>query len=400
MNYILYAGIIIYLFVTTTVAAYLGIESVGAASTLLIVVSIIYKISKYRLNNLISKFNIEFKIFVFGLFLLLLKFIINDFNVLKQILFFLLIPPFVSILISLQNIKSKSIIKNIIVTFYVAECILAIYEKLFAVNFFPYDIILDNGNIKDFGFRSTAFLGHPLANALCVSTIMGFILTSAIKSGGKIILIAIGYIAIMAFNARAAMLIWTIIVPIYFMRTFYENRKRFISFKTLLFSIISIFIIYNLVMQGFGDRFFQGAIIDGSSMTRVDVFRSFEFINSKDFWFGNSSNYLPVMEKLNAGGVENSYIVVALNYGIVAAFILFVLYFFWVKRFLQNYTRFDKLIIIMAFVIVGSTNNSLAGSVSWMIFIFCVNSFNASIKEKPIFNKQNSLFYGKRSSIY
>lgn len=400
MSYILYAGIIVYLFITTTVAAHLGIDSVGTASTLLIVVSIIYKISKYNINNIISKFKIESKIIVFGLILLLLKFIINDFNILKQILFFLLIPPFVSILISVQNIKSKNIIKNIIIIFYITECVLAIYEKSFAVNFFPYDIFLGGNDIEEFGFRSTAFLGHPLSNALCVSTIMGFILTSAIKPGGKIILIAIGYIAIMAFNARAAMIIWTIIVPIYFMRTFYKNRKRFISSKTLLISIISIFIIYNLVVQGFGDRLFQGAIIDGSSMTRVDVFRSFEFVGSKDFWFGNSSNYLSIMEKLNAGGVENSYIVVALNYGIVAAFILFVLYFLWVKRFLQNYTRFDKFIIIMTFVIVGSTNNSLAGSVSWMIFIFCVNSFNSPIKAKPIFNKKNHLFYGRRSSIY
>jgi len=376
MNYILYIGIIFYLFITTTVAERLGIESVGTASTLLLVISIFYKLFlKYKFGSILHAFNIESKIIVLGVVLLLIKLITNDLIILKQILFFVIIPPLVSILVSTQNIKSKNIISKIIILFFVAECLLAIYERTFTLNVFPYEALSENIEYTNTAFRSTAFLGHPLSNALCVSIIMGFILTSDIKNTNKIALIALGYIAIMAFNARAGMIIWAIVLLIYFLHFFFKNKNINVSFKATIILITFSLAIYHLVKQGFGDRFFNDQILDGSAMTRVEVFRAFEFISSTDFWLGNSSNYLPVMEELNAGGVENSYIVIILNYGIVAALILFALYFSWIKRFLKNHTRLNKFVITMAFIIVGSTNNALAGSSSWMIFVLCMNSF-------------------------
>ena len=81
------------------------------------------------------------------------------------------------------------------------------------------------------------------------------------------------------------------------------------------------------------------------------------------------------MHKLGAGGVENSYIVLIINYGVPLFIVLFILYYFLIKRLLKKHTLFNKVIIISSFILVGSTNNGLAASTPWGFFILCAYSF-------------------------
>ncbi|WP_153638335.1 hypothetical protein [Prolixibacter sp. NT017] len=110
-------------------------------------------------------------------------------------------------------------------------------------------------------------------------------------------------------------------------------------------------------------------------MTRVKVFDAFSFINNTDFWIGNPNNYIPVMEKLGAAGVENSYIVIIMNYGLIMSVILFFYLFSWIKNQVQYQTLYNKAIIIVSFILVGSLNNGLAGPNAWVFFILCSHSF-------------------------
>ena len=75
--------------------------------------------------------------------------------------------------------------------FFVLEVGLAIIERMIG-----YTIIgMRGGEIQNelieqniYGFRSTAFWGHPLSNALVVSTIMSFLLVSSLKMKYKLFL--------------------------------------------------------------------------------------------------------------------------------------------------------------------------------------------------------------------
>lgn len=53
MNILLYIGVLVYLYLTTTVAAAIGIEQVGTASTLLIVILSLLKMSRFDISNLV-----------------------------------------------------------------------------------------------------------------------------------------------------------------------------------------------------------------------------------------------------------------------------------------------------------------------------------------------------------
>jgi len=373
----LYFGIITYMYLTTTVAAQIGIEQVGTASSLVIMMLSINYMMSHNIDKLTSKFQKESFIILVALMIMVLKFVMSDFDAIKQVLFFFIVPSLMSILLKTQSNKVKEKIVYIILFFYITECLLAIYERAYLVNIFPSEEVFDYVTIMTLGFRSTAFLGHPLANALIVSTIMGFILTMNFKIEQKMLLIIIGYSALLCFNARGAIIVWTILIIIYLFSIVSSKRKKeLLSTPMVIFFIAAIYLLYEMIVnQGFGDRLFMAnEIMDGSAMTRVDVFNAFSYITNMDFWLGNSLNYNYVMDSLGAGGVENSYVVMILNYGLVMGLTSFIALFFWIKQLLRPYTLYNKIIIIISFILVGSMNNGLVSANVWGIFILCINT--------------------------
>lgn len=375
---ILYIGIVIIMFLSTSVAAFIGLELVGTFSSLIIVTLFVYELFYFGIDVLFNRFKEEFLVVFIGFIIIIMKYSQGDVEGIKQVLFFILIPMSLSILIQLKNGLTKSRIKNIILFFFVTECLLAIYEKVFGIIIFPYMEDISNViSINTWEFRSSSFLGHPLANALVVSSIMGFVLTSSLALKKKMFYVIVGSIALLCFNARGAILAWGALAIFYIFYVFRHSRKMNISpFVVLVFSVIASAVLgYLMLNYGFGARLFHNEIMDASANTRLDVLQSFSFISSSDFWFGNSANYKNVMEKLGAGGVENSFVVIILNYGIVMFVLLFISIYFWIRRLLKNYTLFHKFLIIISFLVVGSMNNSLSEATPWVFFILCIHSF-------------------------
>jgi hypothetical protein len=130
-----------------------------------------------------------------------------------------------------------------------------------------------------------------------------------------------------------------------------------------------------IIDYGIGGRLVNKFILDGSSNTRLNVMDAFKYIKRDDLLFGDGSNYLIIMKKLAAGGIENSYVVFIIQYGIFMTLILIVLYHNLISRFLNRYSLYGKFIILCSFLFLGSTNNGLASSIPWGFFILCFYSF-------------------------
>jgi hypothetical protein len=258
--------------------------------------------------------------------------------------------------------------------------LLAIYENVYKVNLFPYrDELLILENLEDFDFRSSALLGHPLANAMCISTIMGFILVSSFKQNIKFGLLLLGYIAILCFNARGTIIVWTVLGVVFLAKSLLQNKTR--KTTKFLITISALFIIllisYLSTKYGLGGRLIHSELMDDSAKTRLEVFKAFSYINNIDFWYGNPSNYFKIMNNLGAGGVENSVIVMIINYGILITIVLIAVLIIWIKKLINHYSFPKILIILLSFVVVGSMSNGLSGPMPWIFFLLCANSFPA-----------------------
>ena len=251
---------------------------------------------------------------------------------------------------------------------------------------------MDESAIVDWSFRSSGFLGHPLANALCISTIMGFILTSRMSIFYRLVYLILGFVSLLCFNARGAILIWILLATIYLLNLIRNRKtKKTVSLLLVCFLLTMAYLVYSaMVNYGVGGRIVEGNIMDGSANTRLEVFDAFNYINTSDLWFGNSLNYIPIMNKLGAGGVENSYVVLIIYYGIFIFALLALLYYSLVKRFLKDYSLYFKFIILSSFLLVGSTNNGLVNAMPWGFLILCFYTF-PSMEKRNKGSKFNSI---------
>jgi len=379
MKYFLYLGIVLYMIITPSVAEQLGIKNVGSASSFILILVFLYRLMVYEKSQ-VSNYKAELYVLITGLIIFGIKYFMGDFEAMRQLVFFLFIPPVVSMLIASQKSPIKIDITNIILLFFVANCILGIYENAFRINLFPYnDELLNQDSLEKFEFRSSGFLGHPLSNAMCLSTIMGFILISSFKKQVKIPLLLLGFIAILCFNARGTIIVWTVLGITFLLKTILNyNTKYTTKFLIILFSFFSVLVISSLISNyGFGGRIIHIELMDDSAKTRLEVFNAFSYISNIDFIYGNPSNYLKIMNKLGAGGVENSLIVMIINYGIVMSILLFIVLYFWVKNLIEHYSILHKTIILLSFILVGSMSNGLSEPMSWIFFLLCANSFPA-----------------------
>lgn len=393
-NILLFLGVLLCLFITTSTASYIGITSVGLSSYGLLIVLFFYSLffdyKYFKRRN----FKIESTIMILFILFGIIKISMEDYDSLQSAFFFLAVPMMISMLIQIQSIQTKQKIAYIILLFFILECLLAIYERIKFTNIFDdYTTDITALSFEEWTFRSTSFLGFPLNNAFCVSTIMGSILISKVTERVKLIFVGVGLLSILCFNARAATIIMCFVILYYLFLSYKKyGHKNYYKVLLILISLIGIYSFYYLITEtSFGGRLTNyDKVIDGSAQARLEVFAAFDYFSGYDFLFGNQSLYLPIMNKLGQGGIENGYIVIILRYGIIFGLpiiILLILYFF---QRLKNFTFPNKIIMFCSFLIIGSSNNGLADITPWVIFILSINTLpyiNYGFKENIGLNK-------------
>lgn len=274
--------------------------------------------------------------------------------------------------------------------FYLVECNLAILERVIQYNFFnwqlPDDIQYYSLDIEDSSFRSFALLGHPLLNALIVSTIMSFILISKLRLKLKFLLWGIGYIAIFSFNTRSSMVGNALILVVYILHEILYSKQYTRKQKNgmLMFLVFSIIIGFVMVfVYGVGGRLREmGLFDDSSAQTRIDVWSIFDVMPIREFLLGFDFDQV---ERIMVGAgikvTENFWINYILRYGSIFLFIYIMLYYKLTKVLYQGYSRFHILITFSTFILIASTNNSLSNS--WQpifIYLVCIVLFNPQNK--------------------
>jgi hypothetical protein len=374
------------LFITPSTAAYIDINSVVTLSYGPFLFILLGRTLFSNKTRILKKQGVELQLTFLFIAYTLTRLAINQTDYIQSAFSFLLIPVSIGIALSSASVKIKRNCVFIVLTFFVVECILAVYEKYTSMNLFPYRTGLENPYVtkEDWEFRSSALLGHPLMNALCMSTILGFILVGRFSYKLKIASIAITLLAILCFNARGATLV-VFIYSTYFIVQNFVTRKRNLWRDTMhifLFVCLGLSFFFLASHTSLGGRIInQEKIIDGSAQTRLDVLKSFSYLKNYDLWIGNPDLYMPITNALGAAGVENSYVVIIIRYGLLMGIPIILCLFWYVKKELEKYSRTDKLILTSSFLLVGSMNNSLSVPAPWIVFIICCKTF-------PYFNQR------------
>lgn len=281
---------------------------------------------------------------------------------------------------SKKGTKYKIFVQNIVLFFYLLDCIIAITERVLRYNFIQMESIFENDNIyfELLTFRSAGILGQQLQDSLFVATVMLFLLISNIRY--KYVLWLIGFIAILCFNSRFA----TVISVCYFFLHILINKN--ISYKKKILIVISTIpvamVFYNVMASGvlggrFLDRGFDSS--DYSIDTRFAIFNLFVRLNLSDFIIGISQNAINRLLFINNIRIaENCWIVMILKYGLCYTIPYLILLFYSIfNKHFNNWRISYTLFFTSGFFIIASSNNSLVVSqVPLAVFLLCIFSFN------------------------
>lgn len=362
------------LFLTLGVLVYLGVKQFGLLICygLLYFLAVSYMFSSGKIKCLSSTEKMYmFVVVALGLFWE------------KNIIFCITWAGVVFVVWYLNHLDSqKYYLRFLFLVFFFIETLLGIYEKTIQTSFFPtFDLeaIIGEYGIEALGqngFRATSLCGFPLANALVVSISMSFLLLYYKKITYRFAIWFVGCWSLFAFNARGATLVWVLIsalLIIDLLKHSKSNKRWFILLSLMVF--IPIIINYLAHSHWGGRLFHDDKILDGSAMSRIGAYDYYRNLSPFVIVFGYDYSYPPT---------ENGYLNLLIRYGLVGglSFILFQLKMIW--QYVGNRSGFEKIILLLAFIGVGQTNNALNQPMFLFLFCLCVSIFNSKENGKNL----------------
>jgi len=388
MYLLFFIALVFTLFFNTKIPKSLGYE--GIIHTLSTVPMVIYFVIRFITQKIQLNKDAVFVIFL-AVIILIFKWAIGQ-NYMSDIILLLIFPMLTSMCFDNLSGKELDLLRYFTIIFFITECCLAIVEWRLSHNFFTYQLLTNyTDNWVDVGFfRSTSLLGHPLANAQVVAVFMTFFAVADFKK--KIIqiifLYLLGYVALFCFNARGAILVVTVFVTPYFIWKINKIAPKKIKL-IINVGVICIFLgmFYIIAGTSMGNRLTGKELIDDSGQTRFEVINFYKhYKTNDDFLWGHPDNYVYMMGKLGAAGVENGVITLILEYGIIFTIPLLILLFRFQYRKLSMYSKSDKWLLLLVFYLIGNMNPNLAEPIQWLMWIFVYYVFRPELSTPQTVN--------------
>lgn len=335
-------------------------------------------------------------IILWGILGLLLKSSIDQGDVLKRYLTFFIIPfLFIGYLDRITS-KERKVIQKILFIFIFTEFSLALYERLTLSIVFNYDSYQAMKEGTTWTFRASALLGHPLGNAMAISTINIFILCSNLSSKIKITSFILVIISLFCFNERGNIIISFICsLPMLFLQYKSESSKNKLKIRNIALPLLGV-IIYILSTTDLGGRLFNvDHSEDASILARLEALESFSHLNQQDLFLGNPNNYNNLVDKMGLAGIENGVITILIYHGLIIGIpALILLILFQNNKLNASYPTLSKILILITFYGIGITNPHISNPYQWFIFISSYYAF------RPIKKYNRQLYDKKVKSLY
>ena len=279
--------------------------------------------------------------------------------------------PVVALFLLLKDMPSKVIGRyaRLLHLIFAANALLALYEYLSGNRLTPY--VAGTVAIGEDDWRSTAFFGHPLANAMMTGT---YILVLASRGGGglgtypRTLMLMLQLASLVAFGARAslvtALLMLALLALSNLTRILTGGMKVPLTFLALCAMALPLMILGLAALEdiGFFDRLINRFIEDkGSAGTRIAMFELFKYLPLHDFLFAPDPNLIASLKGVEGieSGIESFWVAFALTYGLLPSLLFFVgLLAFSINICLR--IRPYAFYVFIFFFLVASTSVSLS----------------------------------------
>ncbi|MGL4398130.1 MAG: VpsF family polysaccharide biosynthesis protein [Hyphomicrobium sp.] len=207
-----------------------------------------------------------------------------------------------------------------------ANALLGFYEFIFSFHLTP---LVVNGELITDETRSTALLGHPLANAAIVGS---YVLILAIGGGRDLppvltlLVFAVNLASMIVFGGRAATALVLGALVLLGLKQFLDVLRgapiRLQSLRTGLLAIpVVCLLVTGLVELGFFDMFLDRLTDDeGSASTRIAMFSIFDHVTWSELLFAPDAKHIGTWSAIYGldYGIESFIVAFLLSFGIIA----------------------------------------------------------------------------------
>ncbi len=239
-------------------------------------------------------------------------------------------------------------------------------------------------------FRSRAFLGHALNNALIAASLSP-LLMKKIKLNFEVYL-GIVFCSLLAFGGRAALFIFSFFALLIFsleLRQFLKKKhgrsRGIVTVSLLLFFPISAALFVILFQTNLPTRIVSLLFLDDSAQARFDLFDMLRYFSVRDWIFGlpSSSQIFYLQQKIGILIIENYVVDWICHFGLLGTIPLILsmtMVFIYSIRHIKAFTIFP----IGIFLSVSVFNNSLCTKTPALFFLtiilFCLSGNKESKK--------------------
>lgn len=374
-------------FLNSNISTVLGYENnVTTVAFLPLTLFIIIQLMRKKIVILKKDNNSSRYVLLASILILFFKLSYGQYDMFKTILLFSFIPYTFAMYLEHASCKEKTVLQNVLIALLVTECLLAVYERVTLTVLLSTEEIYSSMNRAGdtWSFRSSALFGHPLGNAMLVSVINIYILSSNLSPLRKISCFAIAIIALLCFNERGNIVITLATSLPLLIKLYNDASKKFrrkilwVCFPLLLAGVVQ------LPQSDLGGRLFneKSGKQDNSTMARLEALTAFKYLSTSEVLIGGNNLNDKVADKMDLAAVENGIISILLDYGIILGILLLGLLFCFQKDKLRVYPWWNKWLILLLFYGIGFTNPHLSNPMQWFIFVCAYYAFRPNLKNK------------------
>jgi hypothetical protein len=277
----------------------------------------------------------------------------------------LLMPGILLILLRHLTVPQQATLFRVMVILFVINVAIAILETLTGKRLFPFTV---QGVEVLYDRRPTALLGHPLTNAHLTAVMIFLVLGCLLSKSGKVLVGSFLAVGLIAFGGRSAMVLFALCYIVYIAIVFWlKALRRQLTWGDLAllsggaaFAPVPIVLIF--AFTPFGQMMLERMTWDDSAASRIALFGIFRYLSPVDLLTG-----IPI-ERFNVylfmlnmpWTIENAWVQLLVRFGLVF-FALFLWALYRLFRFLAEDVPLEGVIALGLFLLIASTNNSLAG---------------------------------------
>ena len=368
MYYLFFISIAFALFLNTNIGTALGFSNLTTMALLPMAFYIAITLCTQKFQHY-SK--IAISLLILAIVILLFKWTVGQ-NYAMYVGQLLIVPSFMYICFEHLTKQQLSMLRCMMILFFILFCVLAIAERVMSRHFFPVMVETMEWEMNLGFFRSKSLFNHPLHSAYFVAVTMAYMVVAEFKKKYfQVFLFFLGYLALFCFDGRVAILTVTLIILPYFILKLYKTAGESRWMITLGVICVLFGMVYIVSNTSVGSGRLMGIdLMDSSGQSRLEVFDFYKhYKHENDFLWGHPDNKKYIKDRLGAAGIENGIIAFILEFGIILTPILLFSLFLLQYISLSVFSKFDQWILLLVFFVLGSSNPHLAAPINWIYWV-------------------------------